>query len=658
MTEPTTLVAALARNAERHANDVALRERDQGIWQQWTWREELELVLALAAALEAHGVGPGHAITTIGDNRARLYAAMLATMALRAFPVPVYPDVPPAELDHYTRHGAPRVAIAEDQEQVDKLLELRERVGRPALIVYDDPRGLAEYTAPGLVSIDALLAEGRERLAREPQLAASLVARAQPGDICGLLHSSGTTGLPKGVPITHANAVAGVRNAAACGHFVEGEEHYAYLPTAWVGDFAFSLAAALVLRFTTNIPERQETVLHDLREVAPTMYLAAPRAWDNMLTRIQVGIEESTPFKRRLFDWFMPRAIALERKRLAGGTPTVGERLVRALAEVLVCGPLKDWLGLSRARRAYTGGEAMGEDTFVFFRALGIDLRQFYGQTETCAMTATQAHCAVKLHTVGKPMPGVELRVADDGEILLRSASVIGGYYDDPAASAKAIEDGWLHTGDAGYLEDDGQLVVLGRVSEVVRTAGGERYVPNYIENRIKFSPYVRNVAVVGAGRPWLAAIVCIDLEAVGHWAENRRLSYTSYAELSQLPEVRTLVGSVIAHVNALLKRELAVKRFVNLHKDFDPDDGEITRTRKIRRNVIEERYATLIEALYAGVHEADFEARITYESGDTGVLRRRLTLQSVPDAAGAAPSAAPAPVGAAPAPQPERVED
>ncbi len=624
---PATLIAGLARNALRHGEDVAVRERDHGIWQEWTWREVLADVLALAAALQARGVGPGTAVTTIGDNRYRIYACMLAVMATRGFPVPVFPDVPPAELEHYTRHGAPDVAIAEDQEQVDKLLDLRERIGRPALIVYDDPRGMSAYRAPGLLSVDELLREGRERLQAEPGQAATLVGQAQPTDLAVLLHSSGTTGQPKGVPLTHANVVSGVGNAHRGGYFREHEEHYAYLPTAWVGDFVFTLGAGVLLRFTINIPERQETVLHDLREVEPTMYLAAPRAWDNMLTRIQVGMQESTPLKRRLYDHFMPRAIALERKRLAGQPITWGERLNRALAEILVCAPLKDWLGLARAQRAYTGGEAMGEDTFVFFRALGINLKQFYGQTETAALTTAQDDGSVKLHTVGRPMPGVELRLDDRGEIQVRSGSVFGGYYGDPQASAAALEDGWLHTGDAGYLEDDGSLVVLGRVSEVVRTAGGERYVPNYIENRIKFSPYVRNVAVIGAQRPHLAAIVCIDLEAVGHWAEQRSLSYTSYAELSQRPEVIALVGSVLRHVNSLLKPELSVRRFVNLHKDFDPDDGEITRTRKLRRNVIEERYATLIDALYGPAGTVDFEASITYESGETGVLRRTLTL-------------------------------
>ena len=628
--QPASLIAALARNAARHGDLVAIRERDRGIWQEQSWRDLLADVLALAAALEARGLGAGQAVSVIGDNRSHLYIAMLAIGALRAFPVPVFPDVPPAELVQYTRHGAPDMAFAEDQEQVDKLLELRERIGRPALIIYDDPRGITAYRAAGLLGYDALLLAGRARMSAEPGLAADLVARAQPADIAVLLHSSGTTGIPKGVPLTHANVIAGIASASSAGFFRDGEEHFAYLPTAWVGDFMFTVGAGVLLHFTINIPERQETVLHDLREVAPTMYLAAPRAWDNMLTRLQVGIAETTPLKRWLYHHFMPRAIALERKKLKGGAPTAGERLSAIAGEILVYGPVKDYLGLSRARRAYTGGEAMGEDTFLLFRALGINLKQFYGQTETSAMTAAQADGDVKVHTVGKPLPGVEIRIDDSGEILVRSGSVIGAYFDAPEDSARAIVDGWLHTGDAGYFEPDGHLVVLGRVGEVVRTSGGERYIPNYIENRIKFSPFVRNVAVLGANRAHLTAIACIDLEAVGYWAEQRGISYTSYAELSQAAEVRALVAGEVRHVNSLLAPELRVRRLVNLHKDFDPDDGEVTRTRKLRRNVIEERYAPLIEALYGSQASVTIDAKIVYESGETGNLQRTLSLTDV----------------------------
>ncbi|WP_273511055.1 AMP-dependent synthetase/ligase [Phreatobacter oligotrophus] len=628
--EPATLVAALARNAAQYGSRVAFRERKYGVWQEQNWAEVLEEVAAIAIGLKGRGLEPGHALTVIGDNRPRLYYAMLAATMLRAFASPAFPDIPLEELIAATRHGEPNVAMAEDQEQVDKLLELRGRIGRPATIVYDDPRGLGAYADPGLVAIQTLVEEGRAELARRPGLLAELVGAAGADDIAVLLHSSGTTGLPKGIPLRHRNIARGVLNAAESGYFRKHEELFAYLPTAWVGDFVFTLGAGLMLTATINIPERQETALHDLREVSPTFYLAAPRAWDQMLTRIQVGMKNSTALKRRLFDLFMPHAVALEKKRLAGLEPSLADRLIHAAGEVMVYAPLRDHLGLSRAERAFTGGEALGEDTFLFFRALGIKLKQFYGQTETCALSAAQSEGSVKLHTVGRPMAGCEIRVDDNGEILIRSPSVVDGYFDDPEASARAIVDGWLHTGDAGRLEQDGDLVVLGRVSEVVRTVGGERYIPNYIENRLKFSPYIRNVAVLGAGRDVLTAIVCIDFEAVGHWAEERQLSYTSYADLSQKPEVQGLVRSVIAHVNETQPEALRIRRFVNLHKDFDADDGEITRTRKLRRNIIEATYAPLIDALYSGVAETVFDAAITYESGERGVIRRTLRISEV----------------------------
>ncbi|MFH1342369.1 MAG: AMP-binding protein [Pseudomonadota bacterium] len=627
---PETLVAALARNAAEYGGRIAFREREYGIWREWNWQQTLHEVLALAVGLEARGLGRGDALTVIGDNRASIYFAMLAANALGAFPAPVYPDVPVDELGNYMRFGNPRIALAEDQEQVDKLLDLRERTGRPETIVFDDPRGMASYGESGIVALAAVREEGARILAERPELAEKLVNRGSGEDMAVLLYSSGTTGAPKGIPLKHRNVIGGIRNAEAGGYFRRHEELFAYLPTAWVGDFIFTLGSGVVLVATINVPERQETALHDLREVAPTFYLAAPRAWDNMLTRIQVGMADSTPLKRRLFDYFMPRAIELERKRLAGTPVGLIERLRDWLGGILVYGPIKDYLGLSRAERVFTGGEAMGDETFLFFRGLGIKLKQFYGQTETCALSAAQVEGSVKLHTVGKAMPGVEVKISDDGEILLRSESVIEGYVDDPEATAGSFRDGWLCTGDAGYLEPDANLVVLGRVSEVVRTASGERFIPNFIENRIKFSSFVRNVAVIGACRDELTAIVCIDYEAVGHWAERRAITYGSYAELSQRPQVLDLIAGVIARVNETQPEGLRLRRFVNLHKDFDADDGEITRTRKLRRGVIEKSYAKLIDALYSGATSVTFDATIAYEDGKHGVLSRELQIREV----------------------------
>ncbi|MCG5534735.1 AMP-dependent synthetase/ligase [Ectothiorhodospira mobilis] len=630
--EEDHLIRLLVDNARDHGDEVALRERDRGIWKEYTWRDYLEKVMDMATGMEACGVAPGDRILVIGDNRPALYLGMVAAVTLRAIPSPAYPDTPPEEIRRQMEAEAIRCALVEDQEQVDKLLGIREQgYDRLKTLVFDDPRGLEGQEPEGGMSVADLCARGRSLRMRRPGLDADLQSRASVHDTAVLLHSSGTTGAPKGVPIKHGHILSGVRNAAAAGYFQEGEEHMAYLPMAWVGDFIFSIGAALALRFTVNIPEKQETALHDLREIAPTLYFSSPRAWSNMLTRIQVGINESSPLKRRLYHHFMPFAVELERRRLEGCAPTALERLWRRVGEMMIYGPVKDHLGLGRVQRAYTAGEAMGEDVFLFFRALGLNLRQFYGQTENCALCAAQDPDSVSLHTAGRPFPGVEVRIHEDGEILVRSENVFDGYFDNPKATAETLQDGWMHTGDAGYLEDDGQLVVLGRVSEVVYTAAGERFIPTYVENRLKFSQYIKDACILGQGRDHLAAMIVIDLEAAGHWAEEQGVAYTSFSDLSQKPEVYELVRGEIAHVNAVLPQGLKIRRFVNLHKEFDPDDGEVTRTRKLRRKVIDQHYAPIIEALYDGRTALEFEAHIRYESGESGTLKRHLAVADIP---------------------------
>lgn len=624
------LLNLLVENARRFPDQVAMRERDRGVWQEYTWSRYLDEVLCFAAGLESHGVKPEDIVLVIGDNRPALYFSMLGAIVLRAIPSPAYPDTQPEELAGQIRRENIRFAVAEDQEQVDKLLHVRDEFDcKLDLVVYDDPRGLTD--SDGIMAFTALVELGRKRLDAEPGLRDDLIGRSSVHDVAALLHSSGTTGVPKGIPLKHGHILHGVRNAAAAGYFQEGEIHMAYLPIAWVGDFIFSIGAAIALRFVVHIPESQETAQNDLREIAPTLYFCSPRTWSNMLTRIQVGIDESTPFKKWLYNKFMPFAIELERRRLDGKNPTALEHLWRRIGEFLIYGPIKDHLGMSRVARPYTAGEAIGEDIFLFFRALGLSLRQFYGQTENGALAAAQAMDEVKLHTVGRPFPGVEIRIDDNGEILMRGDNIFDGYYQQPDATREALRDGWLHTGDAGYLEDDGQLVVLGRVSEVVHTSQGERFIPTYIENRLQFSHYIRDACVLGKDRDHLTAIVCIDFQAVGHWAQENGVAYSSYAELSQQPKVIDLIQDLIVHTNQVLPDALQIQRFVNLHKEFDADDGEVTRTRKLRRNLIEENYRTIIDALYSDQEQVEFEARIVYETGDVGVLKRVLTLRDVP---------------------------
>jgi long-chain acyl-CoA synthetase len=624
----TTLIRLLACNAEAFPDRVAMREKNKGIWQETSWRELLEIVLRCAAGLETLGFKAGEVVLVLGDNRPRLYAGMLAAGALGGYAMPAYPDATLDEIRHFVHEAGARFMLAEDQEQVDKMLELRDQGAAIDHIIYDDPRGLNAYAHPGLVSWDAVQAKGAKRLAADSDAQAELVTRARPDDPAVFVHSSGSTGKPKGVVLSHRNLLAGVRNAYQGKAFDFGESILAYLPMAWVGDFAVTMGAGVALHFTINIPERQETVLQNLREIAPTFYLAAPRSWDNLLTAIQVRVEDSSWLKKQVYEFFMASAISAERRKLDGNDPTLKQRLLGPLGEWLVSGPIKDQFGLTRLRGAFTGGEAMGEDTFVFYRALGIKLRQLYGQTESCAYNAIQGLDEVRLHTVGRPLPGVELAISGAGEILIRSGSVFSGYFRQEEATRESLEDGWLHTGDAGYVEPDGHLVVLGRLSDVVHTAKGERYIPNYIENRLKFSPYIKDAAVVGRGRDTLAALICIDKDAVGLWAELRGISYMSYADLSQKPQVIELVASAVRHVNRTLLEGLQLRQFVCLHKEFDPDDGEITRTRKIRRNVVEERYQPIIDAIYDRKRTVLMKARINYESGEVGVIERTLSVQ------------------------------
>jgi long-chain acyl-CoA synthetase len=626
----TTLIRILARNAALLGRRVAMREKHLGIWQETSWSQLLDDTLACAAGMEHLGFDREDALLVLGDNRPRLYMGMLAAGMLGGYAMPVYPDATHDEIRHFMHEAHVRFVLAEDQEQVDKVLDLGDQGKSIDHIIYDEPRGLTSYPNPGLVSWDKLLTIGAERLRAEPKLRNALIERAQPDGPAVLVHTSGTPGKPKGVVLSHRNLLAGVGNAHRGGAFTFGETILAYLPMAWVGDFAISVGAGVALHFTINIPERQETVLHDLREVAPTFYLAAPRSWDNMLTTIQVRMEDSTPLKKWLYDVFMNSALASERRKLEGKQPSLKERLMRQLGQWLIFGPIKDQLGLTRLRNAFTGGEAIGEDTFVFYRALGVKLRQFYGQTESSAFNALQDTEEVRLHTVGKPLPGVEVKISDNGEIMVRSGSVFSGYYKLEKATREALEDGWLRTGDAGYVEPDGHMVVLGRLSEVVYTAKGERYIPNYIENRLKFSPYIKDVAVLGSGHDTLAAIICIDKETVGHWAEVRGISYMSYADLSQNPAVMELVATAVQRVNSILPDGLKLRHFVSLHKEFDPDDGEITRTRKLRRNVVEERYAPIIDAIYGGQKTVTMKARITYESGEVGTIERQLSVQEI----------------------------
>jgi long-chain acyl-CoA synthetase len=558
-------------------------------------------------------------------------------------PVPLYQDAIEKELAYVVDHAEIRFAVVEDQEQVDKLLGVRGQCPNLEWVVYDDPRGLRGYKEDFLLSLDEVQERGRRFDAEHPTHFDDEMARGGPDDVAVICYTSGTTGVPKGAMLSHRNLIVTARNAAEAEGLGADEEILSYLPMAWIGDHIFSYAQAILTGFTANCPESAATVLHDLREIAPTYFFAPPRIWESILTSVMVRIDDCAWPKRRMVRFFLDLAQAMERRRLIGQPVPVWQRLLYPLGTLLVYGPLCDNLGLRRVRRAYTAGEAIGPEIFVFFRSLGINVKQLYGMTEASVFITIQKDGDVRLDTVGTPLPEVEVRISGDGEVLYRSPGVFLGYFKNPEATGQMLEDGWLRSGDAGFLDQDGHLKIIDRARDVGRLADGGLFAPKYLENKLKFSPYVREAVCIGQGRPWAAALINIDLAAVGSWAERRGLAYTSYADLSQKPEVAELIGQEVLRVNRSLQedpllRGARIRRFLILHKELDPDDEEITRTRKVRRGYIAQKYAALIEALYSDRDHVEVEARVTYEDGRTATVRADVRLRDV----GLAPAGAP----------------
>ncbi|MEK7363892.1 MAG: AMP-binding protein, partial [candidate division NC10 bacterium] len=531
--------------------------------------------------------------------------------------------------------------IVEDQEQVDKLLNLKEQCRRLEYIIYDDPRGLRTYTEPFLISLQRLQELGKKFALDNPTYFEDQVAKGRADDLAIICYTSGTTGSPKGVMLSHRNLILTARNAATREGLRSDEEVLAYLPMAWVGDHIFSFSQSVLLGFTVNCPESAATVRHDLKEVGPTYFFAVPAIWENILTTVMIRVEDAAWIKRAMVHFFLRLAQQIERQRLNRRPVPLWPRLLYPLGRLLVYGPLKDNLGVRRIRRAYTAGEAIGPEIFVFFRSLGINLKQVYGMTESSALISIQQDGDVRLDTVGTPIPGVEIRISDNGEVLFRSPGVFQGYYKNPEATRETLEEGWVHTGDAGFIDHDGHLRIIDRAKDVSRLAGGTMFAPKYIENKLKFSPYIKEAVCVGQDRPYVAALINIDLGAVGNWAERRNIPYTSYTDLSQKPEVYDLISQEVVRVNGSLSEEellrgAQIRKYLILHKELDPDDQEITRTRKVRRRFIAEKYAALIEALYSDADHVAVEAQVTYEDGRTGTVRANIQIRGA-EMAGAA---------------------
>jgi long-chain acyl-CoA synthetase len=631
MTIETTLPQLLRRNAGTMATRPAMREKDLGIWQPYSWRRYWEEARDFAAGLAAHGFKAGDKLAVIGENRPRLYFAQLSAMCLGGVAVPAYQDAIAAELAYVLDHAEVSVVVAEDQEQVDKVLSLKDRLPHLKLVVYDDPRGLAEYDDPLLQPFGAVQEEGRRAGFSSVETS---VDAGNPDDVCLFSYTSGTTSRPKGVMLSHANLLSAAEALAKAEDIRAGDDFLAYLPMAWIGNSLFAIALHSWMGFTCNYPEKPETLLRDLRELGPTIALAPPRFWENTLTAVLVRATDASRLKRTLFNLFRRIAERAETARAAGKSVSPGLRLGAAIGEVVVYGPLRDQLGLRRARWVYTGGAPLGADTFRFFRAFGVNLKQVYGATELSGLCSAQADGDVDPDTVGRAFAGTELRIGESGEVQARSGAVFQGYYKQPEATAAAMtEDGWLRTGDAGFIDRRGHLVIIDRARDVGKLADGSAYAPQFVENKLKFSPYIGEAVAFGDARPFVAAIVAIDPTTVGNWAERQNLAYTSFQDLCARPEVAGLIREEIRKTNAMLPEAVQIRRFLVLNKEFDADDDEITRTRKIRRGFVAEKYAVVVEALYAGHREVELSAEITYEDGRKAMLRSNLAIADVDEA-------------------------
>ena len=614
----------------------AIREKDLGIWQTWNWAQVCDEVRSLACGLAAAGFKRGDKLAIVGDNRPRLYWGMAAAQCLGGIPVPLYQDSVVQEMEYVINHADVRFALVEDQEQVDKILELSPKCPKLEQIYYDDPRGLVHYTPKNLHNYDYLIEDGVKFYADNPDYLDSEIAKGIKSDISVILYTSGTTGFPKGVILTYENILSTVNSSIEFDSLTEKEECLAYLPMAWVGDHIFSYAQSYVAGFCVSCPESGETVLHDMQEIGPTYFFSPPRIFENLLTTVLVRMEDSSWIKRKMFEYFMNVAKRCGVNILEGRSVNPLDRLLYVIGKIVVYGPLKNTMGFSRMRLAYTAGEAIGPEIFEFFRSLGINIKQLYGQTEASVYITVQTDDNVKPDTCGPPFPGVDVKISDAGEILYKSPGVFKSYYKNPEATLSTrTGDGWVFTGDAGYFDDDGHLKIIDRVKDVGRLNDGTLFAPKFLENKLKFFPQIREAVTFGDGRDYVGAFINIDLEAVGNWAERHNVAYASYQELAANPQVYEMIRKCIEKTNRDLSAdsEIAgsqIKRFLILHKELDADDGELTRTRKVRRRIINERFTSLIDALYSESSRGHIENIVTFEDGRKGTMIADLEIQDV----------------------------
>ncbi len=626
-----TFPKLLVRNAATFGDrKIAMREKEFGIWQEFSWKEYHDHVKYFSLGLVSLGLQAGDKVAIIGDNRPEWVWGEVAAQAARAVPLGLYQDSTLKEVSYIIDHSDASFVLAEDQEQVDKILDMKEQLPKVRYIIYSDPRGMRGYKQPFLLDFKEVENLGRELEQRDPGLFAKNVASTGYEDLAFICYTSGTTGFPKGAMLSFRNFLSMAANLMEVDGKFEKDEFVSFLPLAWIGEQMMCLSSALLTGFTVNFPEKPETVQENIREVGPTIMFSPPRIWENMTSTVQVKVMDASALKRRMYSWALPVGYAYSDAVFRKEAIPPLLRLKQKLAYALVFRALKDRLGLLRIRSASTGGAALGPDVFKFFNAMGVNLKQIYGQTEISGISCIHREGDINFDSVGKPIPETEIRLSDSGEILSRSPSVFIGYYKNPEETEKTLSDGWLHSGDAGYFTKDGHLVVIDRVKDVMHLNDKTRFSPQFIENKLKFSPYIKECVCLGNDRDFIASMLCIDYPNVGKWAESRRLSYTTYTDLAAKPEVLELLAKEVEKVNETLPETTRVKKFVPLYKELDADDDELTRTRKVRRAFVGERYKHVIEGMYAGEKAIPIDATIKYQDGKTSRIKTLLTIRNL----------------------------
>ncbi len=626
-----TLPGLLARHAADHPYEVALREKEFGIWQETTWADYLSRVESFALGLVDLGVAKGDRIAIVGDNRPEWVIAELAAQSIGALPLGLYQDSISSELAKMLEAAEVRVIVAEDQEQVDKVLEVRDGLPGLEAIVYYDPRGMYAYEAPGLMSFEDVEALGDRFADRFPSEFDRRLAEIDTSDIALLCTTSGTTSIPKLAMLSHANLLAMASQLVEVDPMEADDEFVSFLPMAWIGEQMVGVASAMLTGFTVNFPEETATVRSDMREIGPAFLMSPPRIWENMVSDVQVMGEDTTRLKRWIYRWAMKEGATAAEARARGGRPSLAARIRHRVADWTVFRPIRDQLGLDKVRRAYTGGAALGPDVFGFFHAIGVNLKQLYGQTEVSGISVVHRDGDIRFHTVGTPFPETEIRISDEGEILCRSPAVFAGYFRNPEATAETLENGWLHSGDAGYFEENGHLVVIDRLADVMKLPDGSNFSPQYVENKLKFSPYIREAVVFGgAGAPFVTTMIAIDMENAGQWAERHRIAYTTFTDLARRAEIYRLIRRHVTKVNEELPTAARISRFLLLHKELHADDAELTRTRKVRRRHIADRFGDIIGALQGDRDSVTVKTEITYQDGRTADVAHELRIETL----------------------------